>query len=377
MGELLKLGFLLEKSVLQARDNMLMLWRFIPCLTEKELRNLMVGRKLSLRKPSASFSMNALSTSSCALAVPAVHTGSAGVRWHRLRCVLRWRSRWWQLPHSLGHNLEYKMSRGVLSKLDVIALPVMMAFRAARRVVRPVAHCKVDGLSIAIRISTPNEHYRADTYATKEPETIEWLRENLRDGDAFYDVGANIGLYSLYAAKLRPGCRVFAFEPESHNFGNLCGNLLLNRIENVTPCFFPLSSHEEFAPFYVYDLRPGGALHSLGRLSPLRDGPPLVTTGAIAATIDVLVSRHGLPAPDLLKLDVDGNEEEILDGAAAVLASGSLRSILVEVTCPDEHKPVLSWAESKLAPYGYHLKGKSAWSIDLSGQRSANFIFAR
>lgn len=56
-----------------------------------------------------------------------------------------------------------------------------------------------------------------------------------RDGDIFYDVGANIGLYSLYAAKLRPTCRVFAFEPVSHNFGNLCENLLLNRVANVTP----------------------------------------------------------------------------------------------------------------------------------------------
>lgn len=269
------------------------------------------------------------------------------------------------------------MSRWFRSKLDVVASQVMLGFRAVRRGVFPVARCKINGLSIAIRISTPNEHHRADTYATKEPETIEWLRENLRDGDVFYDVGANIGLYSLYAAKLRPGCRVFAFEPESHNFGNLCENLLLNRVENVTPCFFPLSSHETFAPFYVYDLRAGGALHSLGRPSPLRDGPPLLTTGAIAVTIDVLVSRHGLPAPNLLKLDVDGNEEQILDGAAAVLASRSLRSILVEVTVPDERKGVLSWAESKLGLYGYHLKEKSAWSIELSGLRSANFIFMR
>jgi FkbM family methyltransferase len=194
------------------------------------------------------------------------------------------------------------MSRWFSSKLDAASLHVMLALRAARRAVFPVARCQVDGLSIAIRVSTPNEHHRADTYATKEPETIEWLRENLRDGDVFYDVGANIGLYSLYAAKLRPACRVFAFEPESHNFGNLCRNLLLNRVANVTPCFFPLSSREAFAPFYVYDLRPGGALHSLGRPSPLRDEPPLLTTGALTATIDALVSRHGLPAPDLIKL---------------------------------------------------------------------------
>jgi hypothetical protein len=49
----------------------------------------------------------------------------------------------------------------------------------------------------------------------------------------------------------------------------------------------------------------------------------------------------------------------------------------VEVTWQDEPKPALSWAESKLAPYGYHLKGKSAWSIELDELRSANFIFVR
>lgn len=269
------------------------------------------------------------------------------------------------------------LRRWFSAKVDAASLHIVLAFRAARRAVFPVAHCEVDGLSIAIRISTPNEHHRAATYATKEPETIDWLRENLRDGDVFYDIGANIGLYSLYAAKLRPGSRVFAFEPENHNFGNLCGNILLNRVTNITPCFFPLSSCEGFAPFYVYDLQPGGALHSLGRPSPLREEPPLLTTGTLAVSIDALVSRHGLPAPNLIKLDVDGNEEQILDGAAAALASSSLRSILVEVTWSDESKAALSWAESKLAAYGYQLKAKSAWSIKLRGLQSANFIFTR
>ena len=114
---------------------------------------------------------------------------------------------------------------------------------------------------------------------------------------------------------------------------------LLNRVENVTPCFFPLSSHEAFAPFYVYDLRPGGALHSLGRPSPLRDGPPLLKTGAVAATIDALVSRHGLPPPNLLKLDVDGNEEQILDGRCCRAGFRFVAFHPREVTWPDERKP--------------------------------------
>jgi hypothetical protein len=49
----------------------------------------------------------------------------------------------------------------------------------------------------------------------------------------------------------------------------------------------------------------------------------------------------------------------------------------VEVTWPDELGPALTWAESRLSPYGYRLKRKSAWSIELGRQRSANFIFVR
>lgn len=206
----------------------------------------------------------------------------------------------------------------------------MLIFRAAWRAVFRVARCDVAGIPITIGISTPNEHHRADTYVTKEPETLEWLRQNLRDGDVLYDVGANIGLYSLYAAKLRPSCRVFAFEPESHNFSSLCKNLLLNRVTNVTPCCFPLSDREAFEPFHVYDLQPGGALHSLGAPSSFRDEPPMATYGALSVTIDALVARYRLPPPNLVKLDVDGIEERILGGAGAVLASGALRTILVE-----------------------------------------------
>ena len=129
-----------------------------------------------------------------------------------------------RIPSYAGRRTIFGAPRGwFFSKLDVASLHVILALRAARRAVFPVARCEIDGLSIAIRVSTPNEYHRADIYATKEPETIEWLRENLRDGDVFYDVGANIGLYSLYAAKLRAACRVFALEPESQNFGKLCG----------------------------------------------------------------------------------------------------------------------------------------------------------
>jgi hypothetical protein len=60
---------------------------------------------------------------------------------------------------------------------------------------------------------TPNNLnlYRAKTFSTKEPETLEWI-DQMDDGSCMWDIGANVGLYTIYAAKHRR-CEVIAYEP--------------------------------------------------------------------------------------------------------------------------------------------------------------------
>lgn len=264
------------------------------------------------------------------------------------------------------------MSHPAPNPVDRLYVTAMRALRWTRRRILPVARCDVGGLEIRVGLASENEHFRAETYATKEPETLEWLRGELRAGDVFFDVGANIGLYALFAARLEPGCRVYAFEPESHNFSSLCRNTLLNGLSNLTPCSFALSDRDGFELLYVYDLSPGSSLHSLGSPSGFRAGPEVVRQGVLGCTLDTLVARHGLPHPSLLKLDVDGIEERILAGGREVLSSGRLRSILVEVT-PDDGAP--SWAERALARFGYRLARKSDWVLEVNGLQSRNCIF--
>src|SRR5206468_150350 len=124
----------------------------------------------------------------------------------------------------------------LLERVEDLYWGARRGLRAARRLVFPITRRRVGGITLALHVSSAQEHYRADTYATKEPETIEWVRRRLGKGDVLFDVGANIGLYSLFAAKLEPSCRVVAFEPESNNFSSLCRNVLLNRLDNVIPC---------------------------------------------------------------------------------------------------------------------------------------------
>ena len=267
------------------------------------------------------------------------------------------------------------MRRRLAELFEPLYVRCMLALRSARRFFAPTARCDVHGVTIRLELSSEIEHYRAETYTTKEPETLAWLERELRDRDVFFDVGANIGLYALYAAKLRPSCRVFAFEPESTNFSRLCGNIARNDASNVTPCPFPLHDQEGFQWFHVYGSQPGSALHSVGGPSGFHKEPATMLQGALCATLDALVARHGFPAPSLLKLDVDGNEEKILTGGADLLRSGSLRSILVEVTTNGAGEG--SWAERVLAPYGYVPVVRSDWVIEIEGLKSRNYIFER
>ena len=249
--------------------------------------------------------------------------------------------------------------------------------RKAKRVFIPVTTCNVRRFAIKIGVSSEVEHYRADSYSTKEPETLDWLEQNLQDDDVFMDVGANIGLYSIYAAKFRPRCQIYAFEPEGQNYSRLCLNLYLNKVANVIPCNFALSDRQAFDLFYVGALAPGSALHSLSLPSKFGggNGASPLKQGVFSTTIDALVGEYGIPTPSLLKIEVDGIEDRILNGAQGTLTSANLRTVLVEITYNPEAE--VPWVEQKLKPFGYTLIGRSIWIADLNGLRSQNYIFNR
>ena len=158
-----------------------------------------------------------------------------------------------RIPSYAGRRTIFGAPRGwFFSKLDVASLHVILALRAARRAVFPVARCEIDGLSIAIRVSTPNEYRRADTYATKEPrDNRVAAREPPRRRRLLRRRRQHRPLLALccQAPSRLPCLRPRAGEPE---LWEALRNLLLDRVANVAPCFFPLSKDEAFAPFYVH-----------------------------------------------------------------------------------------------------------------------------
>lgn len=208
------------------------------------------------------------------------------------------------------------------------------AWRSLKRGLRtPFLTCSVRGRKIRLLATTEIEEYRAETYESKEPDTLDWLDAEFGEDDKLFDIGANIGVYSLYAAKLSPRAKVYAFEPEAQNFAHLCRNVFANGLTNVVPCCAALSDAEAFAEFHVSELEAGTAHHALHGPAPERIGGPrsVFRQGTLSASLDALVGRFGLPAPSLMKIDVDGHEEAILAGAKVLLKDARLRSVLVEV----------------------------------------------
>jgi len=117
-----------------------------------------------------------------------------------------------------------------------------------------------------LTFAVPNwlTQYRIDTFATKEPETLEWV-DSIPEGSVLWDVGANIGLYAIYAAKAR-NCRVYAFEPSVFNLELLARNIFLNNLQSqITIIPVALSDQLGLNSFKMTTTAWGGALSTFGQ----------------------------------------------------------------------------------------------------------------
>lgn len=195
---------------------------------------------------------------------------------------------------------------------------------ALRRRIVQLDHASTD---VRIRVPTRAVARLRVRPVEKEPWTVRWIEQNLRPGDAFWDVGANVGSYSLIASKLEPSARVVAVEPGYANYAALCENVLLNGLGESIACIpAALADSNRIGSLTLADVEPGAAIH---RLDVGEAGTR--TVSVLVHTLDELVADFGLPSPTLLKIDVDGAEPAVLAGAARSLRSESLRSVIVEV----------------------------------------------
>jgi FkbM family methyltransferase len=173
--------------------------------------------------------------------------------------------------------------------------------------------------------------WRARSLLEKEPETIKWI-ESQKQNDIMWDIGANIGSYSLYAAKR--GLTVVAFEPSPGNFHVLHENIKINSFENQIFAYcIALSGATKLDFLYMTDAGLGSALSSFGEAIDWQGNQfqAVSKKASLGLRIDDFIEYFNPPFPNFIKIDVDGIEDRVLTGALRTLRDTRVRSVLVEL----------------------------------------------
>jgi FkbM family methyltransferase len=200
---------------------------------------------------------------------------------------------------------------------------------------------------IKFRTPTARALWRAETLLTKEPTTIEWIDSFDRD-DIFWDIGANTGIYSLYAAKVKD-VLTLAFEPAAFNHALLCDNIRLNGLERRVVAYgLAFADHSQLGELSVADDEPGAAIASVAQ-----SGAGHLKQAVLVFAVDDFIERFAPPFPIHIKIDVDGLETEILEGSRRTLADPRLKSLLIEVDERDQGRP--GAIDALLSEFGFRL----------------------
>lgn len=213
-------------------------------------------------------------------------------------------------------------------------------------------NAKVNGLFFDT--SNPLIFNRGKRLHTKEPDTINWIDEYINDGDVLYDIGANIGVYSLYAAKYK-NATTYSFEPESANYYYLNKNIYHNNLSNKIKAYnIALNDSNLLSVLNLSQFRPGAGDHNFNKELDANHKKfnSAFKQGMIGLSVDDFIYEWGGETPNHIKIDVDGNEHIVINGMTNILKDMKLKTIAIEVNLNLESDDEL---KNKLISYGFKL----------------------
>jgi len=242
------------------------------------------------------------------------------------------------------------------------------------------------GDELCFNVESELEGYRVESLFEKEPETIAWIddwtRASADNPVVFFDIGANIGIYSLYVAYKARNAQVYSFEPVSNNYISLQSSLWINKLSNVTPLNIALSKNSKLTQLFLSDLRVGNSGAQIN--SPVNEKgeeyKPQRVEQVLSMAVDHLISDFGFGVPNYIKVDVDGHETDILNGMLNTLKNDDLKSVLIEFNNNDEFK---FWGgvfreSGLLVDHSYdHVPNHSGIRRQKKGALARNYIFTR
>ncbi len=165
--------------------------------------------------------------------------------------------------------------------------------------------------------------FRERFFEVGDPE-LEFTRQSLRPGGVFVDAGAYHGWYTLVASKVvGEGGRVVAFEPNPDTFSILTRNIALNDCQNVQAFNVALSNAD--GRVWIYKSSGDGIASSLGKFRET-EGREYVATRRLDDILEELKIRR----VDFMKIDVEGSEANLLQGAIRTL-NASRPTVVFEI----------------------------------------------
>ena len=174
-------------------------------------------------------------------------------------------------------------------------------------------------------------HKDIDRYGLWEPRTTEYIKSHLKKGQIFVDVGAQVGYYTVIASQL--GAKVYAFEPSTTNRELLLKNIQDNKCRNVKVFSEALSNKSGYSTLFVGRTPGENSLQGTG------GGEEVMLEG---------YDNMDLPTPDFIKIDVEGHEQQVLEGMDSVLKTDKPITIILE----DWFNRVTDWL---IDNYGFEL----------------------
>lgn len=201
------------------------------------------------------------------------------------------------------------------------------------------AEIEVEGRAMRFATTGSSSRKRLRTLFSKEPITLAWIH-TFNEGETLYDIGANVGMYTIYAAVMRKAS-VHAFEPEALNYAELNKNIYLNELHGqVLGYCVALSDIDKIDRLLLSDFGLGISYHDFEENSWTGDKEFAAdwkvskdnrrAQGCIGHRLDTL-REEGLPAAHHIKIDVDGLEHRVIEGMIDTLRQPDLKSVLIEI----------------------------------------------
>jgi hypothetical protein len=198
---------------------------------------------------------------------------------------------------------------------------------------------KISNTNVKFFIPNNLVRWRVETLNSKEPDTIEWIKNFKQDQKIiFWDIGANIGLFSIYNAITNKNSENFAFEPSTSNLRILSRNISINKLYKKIKIFTnPLSDQENiFLNMKEEKFHEGSAFNNFDK--KVNKNKENNSYQILGTNIKYLITNKILDYPDYIKIDVDGNEDLILKGAGKLLKNKKIKSVLCEIDERDVKK---------------------------------------